>query len=124
MWIMHTLSIVRRNVPIHATCSLYEKAGELILEVSRIAAERLLLDNQEVIIYKNNTDYKGHSYGAHENYLMSRKVPFDTIVDGLIPFLVTRIIITGSGKVERKTQVMPQIIKSLNVLISLSKRSG
>ena len=78
---------------------LYEKAGELILEVSRVAAERLLLDNQEVIIYKNNTDYKGHSYGAHENYLMSRKVPFDTIVDGLIPFLVTRIIITGSGKV-------------------------
>ena len=78
---------------------LYEKAGELILEVSRATAERLLLDNQEIIIYKNNTDYKGHSYGAHENYLMSRKVPFDTIVDGLIPFLVTRLIITGSGKV-------------------------
>ena len=78
---------------------LYEKAGELILDVSRVAAERLLLDNQEIIIYKNNTDYKGHSYGAHENFLMSRKVPFDTIVDGLMPFLVTRIIITGSGKV-------------------------
>ena len=78
---------------------LYEKAGELILEVSRVAAERLLLDNQEIIIYKNNTDYKGHSYGAHENFLMSRKVPFDTIVDGLMPFLVTRIIITGSGKI-------------------------
>lgn len=78
---------------------LYEKAGELILEVSRVAAERLLLDNQEIIIYKNNTDYKGHSYGAHENFLMSRKVPFDAIVDGLTPFLVTRLIITGSGKV-------------------------
>ena len=78
---------------------LYEKAGELILEVSRVAAERLLLDNQEIIIYKNNTDYKGHSYGAHENFLMSRKVPFEAIVDGLMPFLVTRIIITGSGKV-------------------------
>ena len=78
---------------------LYEKAGELILEVSRVTAGRLLLDNQEIIIYKNNTDYKGHSYGSHENYLMSRKVPFDAIVDGLTPFLVTRIIITGSGKV-------------------------
>lgn len=78
---------------------LYEKAGELILEVSRLAAERLLLDNQEIIIYKNNTDYKGHSYGSHENFLMSRKVPFDAIVDGLTPFLVTRIIIAGSGKV-------------------------
>ena len=30
---------------------------------------------------------------------MSRKVPFNAIVDGLTPFLVTRIIITGSGKV-------------------------
>ena len=78
---------------------IYEKAGELILEVSRATAERLLLDNQEIIIYKNNTDYKGHSYGSHENYLMSRKVPFDAIVNGLTPFLVTRIIITGSGKV-------------------------
>ena len=69
------------------------------MEVSRVTAERLLLDNQEIIIYKNNTDYKGHSYGSHENYLMSRKVPFDAIVNGLTPFLVTRIIITGSGKV-------------------------
>ncbi len=77
----------------------YEKAGELILDMSRLAAEELLLDNQEIIIYKNNTDYKGHSYGSHENYLMSRKIPFPDIVNGLIPFFVTRQIITGSGKV-------------------------
>ncbi len=77
----------------------YEKAGELILDLSRLAAEQLLLDNQEIIIYKNNTDYKGHSYGSHENYLMSRKIDFSDIVDGLTPFIVTRQIITGSGKV-------------------------
>ena len=77
----------------------YEKAGELILDLSRLAAEELLLDNQEIIIYKNNTDYKGHSYGSHENYLMSRKIPFPDIVNGLTPFFVTRQIITGSGKV-------------------------
>ncbi len=77
----------------------YEKAGELILDLSRLAAEQLLLDNQEIIIYKNNTDYKGHSYGSHENYLMSRKVEFTDIVDGFTPFIVTRQIITGSGKV-------------------------
>lgn len=77
----------------------YEKAGELILDLSRLAAEQLLLDNQEIIIYKNNTDYKGHSYGSHENYLMSRKIPFPEIVNGLTPFFVTRQIITGSGKV-------------------------
>ena len=54
---------------------------------------------ERLIIYKNNTDYKGHSYGSHENYLMSRTVPFQDITDGLMPFLVTRQIITGSGKV-------------------------
>lgn len=77
----------------------YEKAGELILDLSRMAAEELLPANQEIIIYKNNSDYKGHSYGAHENYLMPRSVPFQDIVDGLTPFLVTRQIITGSGKI-------------------------
>lgn len=77
----------------------YEKAGELILDLSRMAAEELLPDNQEIIIYKNNTDYKGHSYGSHENYLMSRNVLFQDIVNGLTPFFVTRQIITGSGKV-------------------------
>ena len=42
----------------------YEKAGDLILHLSRIAAEELLPAEQEIIIYKNNTDYKGHSYGG------------------------------------------------------------
>ena len=77
----------------------YEKAGELILDLSRMAAEELLPANQEIIIYKNNSDYKGHSYGSHENYLMSRSVPFQDIADGLTPFLITRQIITGNGKV-------------------------
>ncbi len=77
----------------------YEKAGELILDLSRMAAEELLPANQDIIIYKNNSDYKGHSYGSHENYLMNRSIPFQEIVDGLTPFLVTRQIITGSGKV-------------------------
>jgi proteasome accessory factor A len=77
----------------------YEKAGELILDLSRMAAEELLPTNQEIIIYKNNSDRKGHSYGAHENYLMSREVPFQDIVDGFTPFLTTRQIFAGSGKV-------------------------
>ena len=77
----------------------YEKAGDLILHLSCMAAEKLLPAEQEVLIYKNNTDYKGHSYGGHENYLMSRQVEFDDIVQGMIPFFVTRQIITGAGKV-------------------------
>ena len=50
-------------------------------------------------MYKNNTDNKGASYGAHENYLMSRATPFPAIVRHLVPFFVCRQIITGAGRV-------------------------
>ena len=76
----------------------YEKAGELILDISRMAAEQSMPPEQEILIHKNNSDRKGHSYGYHENYLMDRQLPFQTIVDGLTPFLVTRQIFCGSGK--------------------------
>ena len=52
-----------------------------------------------VRLYKNNTDFEGHSYGCHENYLVSRVLPFEQVVDGLLPFVVTRQIIGGAGKV-------------------------
>ncbi|MFQ6040031.1 MAG: depupylase/deamidase Dop [Candidatus Poribacteria bacterium] len=78
---------------------IYEKAGELILDISRMAAESALPAGQEILIHKNNSDRKGHSYGCHENYLMDRQTPFQNIVDGLMPFLITRQIFTGSGKV-------------------------
>ena len=78
---------------------VYEKAGELILDISRMAAEEALPAGQEILIHKNNSDRKGHSYGCHENYLMCRQTPFQNIVDGLMPFLITRQIFTGSGKV-------------------------
>jgi len=77
----------------------YEKAGELILDISRTVAGESLPAGQEILIYKNNSDRKGHSYGCHENYLMDRGTPFQNIVEGLIPFLVTRQIFAGSGKV-------------------------
>jgi len=50
-------------------------------------------------LYKNNTDNKGASYGAHENYLMRRQTPFSDIVTHLTPFLVTRQIVCGAGRV-------------------------
>jgi len=78
---------------------IWEKAGELILDISRIAAEEALPADQEILIHKNNSDHKGHSYGCHENYLMDRQTPFENIVNGLMPFLITRQIFTGSGKV-------------------------
>ena len=50
-------------------------------------------------LYKNNSDGKGNSYGAHENYLLSRETPFGDVIRFATTFLVTRQIFTGSGKV-------------------------
>src|SRR4030095_10870864 len=52
----------------------------------------------EARLYKNNTDFVGHSYGCHDNYLMERKVPWDRVVRDVVPFLVTRQIVAGAGK--------------------------
>ena len=49
-------------------------------------------------MYKNNTDFVGHSYGCHDNYLMRRDVPWDRLVAGILPFLITRQIFAGAGK--------------------------
>jgi proteasome accessory factor PafA2 len=77
----------------------HDKAGERILERSLAALQQLLPAGQRVAIYKNNTDGKGNSYGCHENYLVDRRTPFARIVRDLTPFLVTRQIFTGAGKV-------------------------
>jgi Pup amidohydrolase len=63
------------------------------------AARRLLPAGQEIVIYKNNSDGKGNSYGCHENYLMDRAVPFGRIVGHITPHFVTRQIFCGAGKV-------------------------
>jgi Pup amidohydrolase len=76
-----------------------DKAGERILARSMQAARRLLGAGQEIVVYKNNTDGKGNSYGTHENYLVDRSVPFATLVRHLLPWFVTRQVFTGAGKV-------------------------
>jgi len=76
-----------------------DKAGERILARSMQAARRLLGSGQEIVVYKNNTDGKGNSYGCHENYLVDRSVPFATLVRHLLPWFVTRQVYTGAGKV-------------------------
>jgi Pup amidohydrolase len=78
---------------------VHDKAGERILERSLESVQRLLPEGQRLAIYKNNTDGKGNSYGTHENYLVDRRTPFSRIVRDLTPFLVTRQIFTGAGKV-------------------------
>jgi proteasome accessory factor A len=81
-----------------------EKAGERILaECAR--RRNLKLPNEQVVrLYKNNTDFSGHSYGCHDNYLMRRDVPWDQIVAGVLPFLVTRQIFAGAGKMGVETE--------------------
>ncbi|MBI1821328.1 MAG: proteasome accessory factor PafA2 [Nitrospirae bacterium] len=77
----------------------YEKAGERILDLSRETCNRTHHRENGTILYKNNTDGKGNSYGYHENYLVDRNVPFERLLKELVPFLVTRQIFTGAGKV-------------------------
>jgi len=78
---------------------VYDRAAELILQRSMVAATALLPPGQEIVVYKNNSDRKGNSYGTHENYLMDRAVPFSKIVAYVMPHFITRQIYTGAGKV-------------------------
>ncbi|MGB6126793.1 MAG: depupylase/deamidase Dop [Gordonia sp. (in: high G+C Gram-positive bacteria)] len=77
---------------------IWDKAGERVMEeaarhvASVPGAPRLQL-------YKNNIDGKGASYGTHENYLMRRDTPFESIVTGLMPFFASRQVICGAGRV-------------------------
>jgi proteasome accessory factor A len=78
---------------------LFDKAGEVILQRAMVAANRTMPPGQEIVIYKNNSDRKGNSYGCHENYLMDRRVPFGRIVTHVMPHFITRQIFCGAGKV-------------------------
>ena len=76
----------------------HEKAGERILAECARRRNLKLPETETVRLYKNNTDFAGHSYGCHDNYLMRRDVPWERLVAGVLPFLVTRQIFAGAGK--------------------------
>ena len=76
----------------------WDKAGEqVMLDASRFAEG--IPGAAPILLYKNNTDNKGASYGAHENYLMRRSTPFSDIVKHLTPFFVSRQVVCGAGRV-------------------------
>jgi proteasome accessory factor A len=80
----------------------HDKAGERILEQLLGSAEQRLREEGirgDVYLFKNNTDSAGNSYGCHENYLTGRRDDFAHYAEVLIPFLVTRQIYAGAGKV-------------------------
>jgi len=86
---------------------IHEKAGERIIEASRREADALLPAGAQMLIYKNNSDRKGNSYGSHENYLMDRRTSFKQIVECLMPFFVTRQVYCGAGKVGSENRGHP-----------------
>ena len=80
----------------------HDKAGERILEQLLASAEQRLEEEGirgEIYLFKNNTDSAGNSYGCHENYCTSRKDDFANYAEVLIPFLVSRQIYAGAGKI-------------------------
>ena len=86
---------------------LFDRAGEEIVRQSMLAAKRVLPDGAELVAYKNNSDGKGNSYGCHENYLLSRSVPFGEMAALITTHFVTRQIFCGAGKVGSEFDGMP-----------------
>ena len=80
----------------------HDRAGERIVEGLAISAEKRLEAESvrgSVFVFKNNTDSAGNSYGCHENYLTRRSDDPSAYASNLIPFLISRQIYAGAGKV-------------------------
>jgi proteasome accessory factor A len=82
----------------------YDVAGEEVLRRATAAANRNGDGASPIVVYKNNSDGKGNSYGTHENYLVSRHVEFTHVVRAMLAHLSTRQIICGAGKVGAETE--------------------
>jgi len=87
---------------------LYDRAGEVVLRHAMEAASTRYPNAPKIVVYKNNSDAKGNSYGCHENYLLSREIPFSDVVAAAVPHLVTRQLFCGAGKVGAETSAFDQ----------------
>ena len=93
----------------------HDKAGELIVQdLADDAEQRLAEEGFDATVYvlKNNVDSRGNSYGSHENYLIARTPRLERITDTLVPFLVTRQLVSGAGRLhvvgQRATYLVSQ----------------
>ncbi|MCA9463460.1 MAG: proteasome accessory factor PafA2 [Nitrospira sp.] len=77
---------------------IYERAGDQIV-ADCLTQLNNSLGSDEFLVYRNNSDGKGNSFGYHENYLLPRRIAFDRLATVLLPFFVTRQIFCGAGKV-------------------------
>ncbi len=78
---------------------VWDVAGERVMEAAGRRVEAVLPEGSAVHLHKNNTDGKGAAYGTHENYLVPRHVPFGLLTRQLLPMFVTRIVLTGAGRI-------------------------
>ena len=79
---------------------IWDRAGEVVARRAMTALDEGSVDAPaQIVLYKNNVDGKGAAYGSHENYLVRRDVPFEALAEVLTPFLVTRPVLVGSGRV-------------------------
>jgi proteasome accessory factor A len=79
-----------------------DKAGESILRELVEYAQGQLSDEGirgDIYLFKNNTDSTGNSYGCHENYCIERIDDLTRLEQVFIPYLISRQIFTGAGKV-------------------------
>ena len=83
---------------------VHERAGDRIVHDLAMRTQAALAEEGvvgSIRVFRNNTDSAGNSYGSHENYLVERAGEFGRITAGLLPFLVTRQVFAGAGKLLR-----------------------
>ena len=100
-------------------CVIFDRAAEQIVRRSMSEARSLLPEGAELLVYKNNSDGKGNSYGCHENYLLDRALPFGRLVAEITPHFVTRQVFCGAGKVGSEFAGIP----STEVPFQISQRA-
>lgn len=84
----------------------YERAGDHIV-AECLANLNGSSGDEEFLVYRNNSDGKGNSFGYHENYILSRQIPFEQVAAVLLPFFVSRPIFCGAGKVGAENGMDP-----------------
>lgn len=80
----------------------WDLAADQIMRRSMVKAAEVLGEGAEIVVYKNNSDGKGNSYGCHENYLVDRNVPFGHLAAAVTAHFVTRQVFCGAGKLGRE----------------------
>ncbi|NLA34849.1 MAG: proteasome accessory factor PafA2 [Actinobacteria bacterium] len=87
----------------------YDRAGEVILRRAMDSAKGSMPPGHEIVVYKNNSDGKGQSYGCHENYLLARSTPFGDVARHAMAHLVSRQVFCGAGKVGHESDGHPAV---------------